>query len=451
VVTELRLEAEDAVLDGLRTAAEMTGYSGTGYVTGFDAAGDRLVFRVDVPEGLYELVIGYASPHGQKGYDLVVGDERSGGVFGGEEQGFAEHPAGKYWLPAGGVDVVIERGWGHYHIDFIELRSTSVAPPDPVPADPVNPQATAAARRLLAYLASLYGTRVLSGQQELEEVEYVRRVTGKEPAILGFDLMDYSPSRVERGADAKRVVERVIAWHAKGPAIVTVSWHWNAPKDLVDREGSEWWRGFYTHGTTFNLKVALGDKNSEDHRLLLRDMDAIALELKKLGDVGMPVLWRPLHEASGAWFWWGAHGPDAFVELYRTMYDRFVRHHALHHLLWVYSPPEPAGGSDSFYPGDDVVDVVAVDVYADPTSTMSRPWEALQTLYRGRKLVALGETGTLPDPPKVARLETRWSYFVLWSGEFLHKLDPSVLRAVYGDESIVAREELPAFLALPKR
>jgi mannan endo-1,4-beta-mannosidase len=45
------------------------------------------------------------------------------------------------------------------------------------------------------------------------------------------------------------------------------------------------------------------------------------------------VLWRPLHEADGAWFWWGAKGPKIFKKMWRIMYDRLTNYHQLHNLL----------------------------------------------------------------------------------------------------------------------
>ena len=68
------------------------------------------------------------------------------------------------------------------------------------------------------------------------------------------------------------------------------------------------------------------------------------------------MLWRPLHEASGGWFWWGAHGPDPFKQLWELMFRRFTEVHELHNLIWVYTA-DPTAHHD-WYPGDDMVDVV---------------------------------------------------------------------------------------------
>ncbi|MBN1763812.1 MAG: C10 family peptidase, partial [Sedimentisphaerales bacterium] len=176
-----------------------------------------------------------------------------------------------------------------------------------------DPQATDEAKSLMSFLVDHYSQKVLSGQQELQEIAYIYSITGKEPAVGAFDLMDYSPSRIEHGADPTGEVESYINWADTGGGIVSLSWHWNAPTDLIDEPDKEWWRGFYTYATTFDIEAVLADPEGERYQLLIRDLDAIAVELAKFQNAGLPVLWRPLHEASGGWFWWGAKGPGPFI------------------------------------------------------------------------------------------------------------------------------------------
>jgi len=66
---------------------------------------------------------------------------------------------------------------------------------------------------------------------------------------------------------------------------------------LVDTPGNEWYRGFYTEATTFDVADAMATPASANYELLVRDIDAIAVQLQRLEDAGVPVLWRPLHEA----------------------------------------------------------------------------------------------------------------------------------------------------------
>jgi len=91
-------------------------------------------------------------------------------------------------------------------------------------------------------------------------VEYILEKTRKEPALGSFDLIDYSPKRVQNGAKPVRISESCVGWAKKGEGrgIVSLMWHWNAPTDLIDQAPDKlWWRGFYTDVTTFDLAAAL--------------------------------------------------------------------------------------------------------------------------------------------------------------------------------------------------
>jgi len=53
---------------------------------------------------------------------------------------------------------------------------------------------------------------------------------------------------------------------------------------------------------------------TEENIALLNDIDTMARKLKQVQDAGVPVLFRPLHEAEGGWFWWGAEGPEPLCQ-----------------------------------------------------------------------------------------------------------------------------------------
>lgn len=83
------------------------------------------------------------------------------------------------------------------------------------------------------------------------------------------------------------------------------------------------------------------------------------MELLKLQKAGVPVLWRPLHEAEGKWFWWGAKGPEACKKLWALVYDRLTKHHKVNNLIWTWNSV-----ASDWYPGPSTVDVLSTDVYA---------------------------------------------------------------------------------------
>jgi mannan endo-1,4-beta-mannosidase len=418
----IRLEAEDGSLIGTTFSTARPGYSGKGYVTGFDTDGDKVTFSFPAKAGLYTVRIRYCSPSAEKGYDLVVNGVRFSGRFAPTGKLFSLHSAGKVELRNGINSLILEKGWGYYDLDFIELSPAAIAsyrrkPPRKL----ADPHATSQTKALFDLLIRYYGTRTLSGQYGKEEGEYIRSVSGKRPAILGADFMEYSPSRRTFGADPKQETEKAVQSAREG-YIITMSWHWNAPSGLLnkkytDKEGktveAQWYKGFYTNATTFDVQKALASPKSEGYRLLLRDIDVIAAELKKFAKANIPVLWRPLHEADGGWFWWGAKGPTACILLWRLMYDRLTHHHNLHNLIWVSS----TGTKPDWYPGDAYVDIVGIDAYpSDNADPLSETWETLNRRFDGKKLLALTEFGGVPDTDKMSRYGVRWSYFVTWSG-----------------------------------
>ncbi|RDC61476.1 glycosyl hydrolase [Adhaeribacter pallidiroseus] len=437
-----KAEAELADRNGTDVSADPKGYSGTGYVTSFDAATDQVSISFKAPAGLYDLQIGYTSPYGEKGFDFVVNTESGSGMF-TPETGFKAVGVGKFLLNEGVNTVTITRGWGYFGIDYIKI--TPSVPPVPLKPSKqlTNANATQSTRALFSYMTDLYGSKTLSGQYD--DVDYVLEKTGKESAIGGFDLIEYSPSRVENGSRPAGTSERYINWAKKGEGkgILSLAWHWNAPTDLINQAPDKlWWSGFYTNATTFDIAAALADKNSERYKLLIRDMDVIAAELKKFQDADVPVLWRPLHEAAGGWFWWGAKGPEPLKELWRIMYNRFTNHHHLNNLIWVYTF---TGSADmNWYPGDAYVDMAGIDIYSnDPYASLSGDWENLLNKFNGKKLISLSESGTLPVMNKVRAYGTWWSWFAIWNGDYIKKQPVDVLRAVYHDEDVITRDELP--------
>lgn len=181
---------------------------------------------------------------------------------------------------------------------------------------------------------------------------------------------------------------------------------------------------------------------SPNYQLLLRDIDAIAAQLLKLQAANVPVLWRPLHEAEGGWFWWGAFGPEACKTLYRLVYDRMTNYHKLRNLIWVWNSIAPA-----WYPGDDVVDIVGYDSYPPigDHGPVSVQYQQLISLVGDKKMVTLPEVGTIPDPDILKLYHADWSYFVTWSGDFIQSdtyNDLAFKKKVYNDPTVLKLQDL---------
>jgi mannan endo-1,4-beta-mannosidase len=91
--------------------------------------------------------------------------------------------------------LTFSRGW--YLIDYITVTPAPAPPPHSVSATLVNPTPLPVAAALYNKLRSQYGTgNIFSGQSELVDIAWIETNIGKTPAIVGLDLMDYSPSRI---------------------------------------------------------------------------------------------------------------------------------------------------------------------------------------------------------------------------------------------------------------
>jgi mannan endo-1,4-beta-mannosidase len=440
------VEAEQGILSGTQIANQRAGYTGSGYITGFDADGDKVTMKVDVSQsGIYKLNIRYAAPSGEKFNFVYVNDQNLGSVQFAASNVFRETLVGKIFLNQGENTIAIVKEWGYFELDNIRLEPSQASPINPIASALVTSDPSAKTSALYGFLSKTYGKAILSGQYGGEvELNRIQSVSGKSPLMRGFDMIDYSPTRVEHGTSSTEV-EKAMTWHGlKG--IVTFAWHWNAPKDLIDQPGKEWWRGFYTDATTFDVSKAMNDNASEEYTLILRDIDAIAVQLKKLKDADVPVLWRPLHEAEGKWFWWGAKGPEACKWLWKLVFDRLVNHHQLNNLIWVWTSTGSPSAAE-WYPGDDCVDIIGADIYL-PAGTYSSnfiTFDNMASLYGGKKIITLSENGPIPDPDRLFVERADWNWFCTWSGDFITdgvSNSTSHINKVFNHEYVITLDEL---------
>lgn len=313
---------------------------------------------------------------------------------------------------------------------------------------PANPALIPKARELLTRLSENYGKYTLAGQVDYNEdgryvaVDYIAATAQRRPVIVGLDLIDFSPSRRAFGADPGNLIDHAIKMAQQDQMVLTLNWHWNAPMHLLNDDREPWWRAHYANGSEFNLRQAMRNPGSAEYKALLQDIDAIAMELKRLAEADVPVLWRPLHAADGGWFWWGARGPEAFKELWRLMFARMTGEHQLNNLIWVLTSED-----EDWYPGDDVVDIIGLDAYPeDRSSVLLEEWTRLLKQHNGRKMIALTEFGGVPLIEEMHLAGVSFSYFVSWTDRNRGKLGPmsvapELLQKVYQSPSVITMDE----------
>jgi len=311
---------------------------------------------------------------------------------------------------------------------------------------PCNPNTSAEAKNVLEYLSGLRGRGILLGQHtqtpRQEELAYIREVTGKEPALCGFELLAYSPNinYMESGQEClteveenKNTLETAYAW-ADRKGLITFTWHWFSPLYGADKT-------FYQKNTPFDARLALVE-NTAERSAFIRDMDAMAGLLKPFCQKRIPILWRPFHEANGEWFWWGSRGPDTARKLWLDMFERYTKVHKLDNLIWVWNSPLKEG-----YVGDGYCDVISRDIYL-PEHTHSDYREAHEELLQltsSDKITALGETGPVPNVALLSNTRVPWTWFMTWSKRVCREYtSPEELRAAYNCDYGITLDKLPA-------
>lgn len=312
---------------------------------------------------------------------------------------------------------------------------------------PVNPNLQKEAGNLLAYLASIEGQGILTGQhtqtRPQEELQLIKRETGKLPALCGFELLAYSPNIHLEGAtehciteveNNRGTLETAMAWGKQG-GIITFTWHWFSPMGGQDK-------AFYTRNTDFDPTLVL-QEGTPQRQAFYRDMDHMAALLQPFCDAHIPVLWRPFHESEGQWFWWGSKGMDVARELYRLMFRHYTEHHHLDNLIWVWNNPQKDG-----YVGDAYCDIISRDQYPPPHAhgAFLENYDSLKTITPADKGAAIGETGVIPDADALVAEKSPWLWYMTWSGGFALTEEQNTydaLRKLYRHPYAITLDKLP--------
>ena len=313
-------------------------------------------------------------------------------------------------------------------------------------AQTADPGASPKARTVLDYIRHLSANkdkRVLSGQfldyapnATLALPEAIHRASGKWPAYVGIDYINYSTQGID--------------------------------SDVADRVAIEYWR----QGGLVELNVCLTDpanpkggglrdkgvdlpdllrEGTSANAAWIQELDQIAAGLRRLSDAGVVVLWRPFMEMNGDWFWWGGKPPSDFVALWRHMFSYFTQVRHLHNLIWIYSPNMGKKAGD-YYPGAGYVDLVGIDAYTDHVDPDHI--RGFGELLKTGKPAGFGEFGPHgPENPPGTYPFTGFSrglaanfpqavFFMSWNENWSPARNLET-REFYNDPALVTRDDLP--------
>lgn len=301
--------------------------------------------------------------------------------------------------------------------------------------EPVNPQASAEVREVLNYLESVYGKQTLAGYNVYVHTPDDYEQTGRQAAVWGRDIRWLDK-------DLNGIIE-----HARRHGyLLTLHWHWFFNEDSA-------WGGKRKQPVDVGRIVTPG---TPEHAQAMKELAAAADTLQAFRDAHVPILWRPLHEIDGGWFWWtDRQKPENTAQLWRMMFDYFTSERQLNNLIWVYSAgvgnreKKPVEYRWRFYPGAKYVDIAGIDIYGvdvrEDVDTYQDYFDVMSQVAPG-KMLACCEGDAIPNPDKMQSGATpRWLYALPWWG------CPSARRSVdwathtMAHPFVTTLDELPAF------
>ena len=146
---------------------------------------------------------------------------------------------------------------------------------------------------------------------------------------------------------------------------------------------------------------------TQENRHFSRQLQIVAQGLRELQRAGVVVLWRPIHEPNGGWFWWCSHdeatdewtSPEHYRQFWEYIYRELTQGYGLDNLIWVYSPASMAYSAirptDMYYPGDEYVDMIGIDLYTDSfTRDSFNAQQGFTALRKFNKPLAICEIGS---------------------------------------------------------
>ena len=248
----------------------------------------------------------------------------------------------------------------------------------------------------------------------------VHHITGKFPAIRGQDYIHERQNTNEN--------RLAIEWWKAG-GIPTIMWHWGAPTKGEGYEQSK---------MTIDIDRCF-EAGTPEHTAMWGDLKRIGDHLTELRDAGVPILWRPMHEFDGAWFWYGKGGGERFVKLWCIMFNYFSKERKLTNLVWVLC--HSGKPHADWNPGKQYYDLAGADDYG--TGIRKEIFETVQAIHGRTVPIPYHECGTLPDPDEAFREGVTWSWWMLWHSRHLTRHDKDALKRIYNHELILTRDELP--------
>ncbi|MHB1166277.1 MAG: glycosyl hydrolase [Candidatus Nanopelagicales bacterium] len=249
----------------------------------------------------------------------------------------------------------------------LSTRTDPAPCPAPViaPVDPAEaPSALCAAGRLDAWQAQ--GVMAIGQQLDVQEEQRMRQplesLEPSRPAVVGFDFAELLNALAYFDNDPVPYLAGLF----ESGSVLTATWH-------ADNPGTD---GDYADRTWTDLAQLL-DPATPAAAAYWTDYDRLLEQALRLQEAGAAVVFKPLHEASGGWFWWGRPDPATYRALFAAMQERAAAR-GVHNLLWAYAANPRVYAQDldplALLPAS--IDLGGLDVY---DVAIEQPWNRVTT------------------------------------------------------------------------
>jgi len=323
---------------------------------------------------------------------------------------------------------------------------------------PADPDLIPEGRAILNYFESIYQTRTIAAQRRNDLADKIDSCAGKTPAIIEQDLCGWNKDRwgdlYKKNIQSSIESMKTIYYDKK--AIPAMCFHWPNPlteggrfpdsqEDLLEGQFEK----LVTEGT-------------DEYSIMIEDLNKHLDYLQQLTDLDIPVLWRPLHEIDGGWFWWTDSAYT--VRLWHILFDHIVNVRQMHNLIWIYCMGE--GNVDKktldyrkkFYPGAAYTDIVGIDLYHWDYEKGTRTFWNGTVSYMDMKniveqvcpgkMIALTECEAIPNMELTAQGDETffpWLYALPWYAAG-NKLNPCEwIQKTVPHSYMITAEQLPNF------
>lgn len=232
--------------------------------------------------------------------------------------------------------------------------------------------------------------------------------TGSHPGLLGSDFMFITDDQNDGNTgnwyfEQELEIKKQVTEAYRNGLINTFAWHFRAPFEGKEFDAQ--------HMKPDHLKSAVasilpGGVNHDYYKRKLEKIAEVAGSLIGAAGEAIPIIFRPFHEFDGDWFWWGKSHctADQYIELWRFTVHYLSYELGVNNLLFAYSPDNKFSSEAEYlerYPGDDFVDILAMDNYEDfrkqkksGFKSAGKKLQIISDLAKQRnKVAALSETG----------------------------------------------------------